>query len=52
MSFLLLCGLPGAHPGRPYPRCSPPKQDRRLLDNRRDNAAAARDAITLRYGWA
>jgi hypothetical protein len=26
--------------------------DRRLQDNRRDNAAAARGAITLRYGWA
>ena len=26
--------------------------DRRLEDNRRDNAAAARGVITLRYGWA
>jgi hypothetical protein len=26
--------------------------ERRLQDNRRDNAAAARGAITLRYGWA
>jgi very-short-patch-repair endonuclease len=26
--------------------------DRRLQDNRRDNAAAARGLITLRYGWA
>jgi len=26
--------------------------ERRLLDNRRDNAAAARGLITLRYGWA
>jgi len=26
--------------------------DRRLQDNRRDNAAAARGVITLRYGWA
>jgi hypothetical protein len=25
--------------------------DRRLQDNRRDNAAAARGVITLRYGW-
>jgi hypothetical protein len=26
--------------------------DRRLQDNRRDNAAAARGILTLRYGWA
>ena len=26
--------------------------ERRLQDNRRDNAAAARGSITLRYGWA
>ena len=26
--------------------------DRRPQDNRRDNAAAARGVITLRYGWA